>query len=122
MDTRKVAQQYRINKWVQVISECRRSGQSIRTWCAENNIKESSYYYWLRRIRKAACETLPTQGAEENQIVEVNIPTCEFSQEPFDRGPSPEIVLRIDSIVMEIHKNAAPALIKDTLRALNNVR
>lgn len=32
MDIREVAQQYRLNQWIQRIRECRRSGQKIADW------------------------------------------------------------------------------------------
>ena len=41
--------------WLTVINECRRSGLSDRVWCTENDIKHSTFYYHVRRLRKEAC-------------------------------------------------------------------
>ncbi|WP_420840575.1 IS66 family insertion sequence element accessory protein TnpA [Brevibacillus parabrevis] len=56
--------------------QCRSSGQTVAVWCAENNIKPASYYYWLRRIRKAACEAL----------VNCNLKMLSFTMHLYNRG------------------------------------
>ncbi len=122
MDTSKVAQQYRLNQWTQRIREHRSSGQTVADWCAEHNIKESSYFYWLKRIRLAACEALPTLKAEGNQIVPVNIPVHAAGSGRGNEEASAAVVVRFNAVALEIHNNASPALIERTLRALQNVR
>ena len=54
----------RINEWRQLIHERQQSGESVRAWCQQNGIRESSYYSWLRIIREEAlCETENRSGA-----------------------------------------------------------
>ena len=54
----------RIIEWRQLIHERQQSGQSVRTWCLQNGIRENSYYYWLRIIREEAlCEAENKSGA-----------------------------------------------------------
>jgi len=48
--------QYRLEEWQAIIKGQRASGESIRTYCQNNGIKEASYYYWLKKIRKTAME------------------------------------------------------------------
>ena len=48
--------QYRLEEWQAIIKGQRASGESIRTYCQNNGIKEASYYYWLKKIRRAAME------------------------------------------------------------------
>ncbi|RYD06035.1 hypothetical protein N752_05780 [Desulforamulus aquiferis] len=59
MNTREVTNQYQLNKWIDLVRECRSSGQTVSAWCADNNISPASYYYWLKRVRTAAYEALP---------------------------------------------------------------
>ena len=59
MDTQEVKRKYRLNQWIEIVRQCRSSGQTVSAWCAENNINLKQYYYWLRRVRTAACELLP---------------------------------------------------------------
>ena len=49
MDTREAAVACCLNKWTEIIRECHNSGQTVRAWCAEHDIKESAYFYWLNK-------------------------------------------------------------------------
>ncbi|AGA68244.1 hypothetical protein Desdi_2880 [Desulfitobacterium dichloroeliminans LMG P-21439] len=121
MDTQKVTQNYRLKKWTRLISECRSSGQTVSAWCAEHNIHPSSYFYWLRRVRTAACEALPALQNENNSIVPVSFSLPQVSS-PATDSLSPAIVVRLDSASLEIHNTASLNLIENTLRALQHVR
>lgn len=58
MDTQKIATEYRLSQWTHVIREQQNSGQNIKDFCEANGIKPSKYFYWQRKLRKAACEGL----------------------------------------------------------------
>lgn len=124
MDTQKVTQNYRLNKWAQIISECRSSGKTVSEWCDENNINKSSYFYWLRKVRAAACESLPALQAENNSFVPISFPLSQVKEEelPLVDSQQPSIVVRMDSVSLEIHNTASQNLIENTLRALYHVR
>ena len=94
MDTREVASQYRLSQWTEIVRQCRSSGQTVAVWCAENNINTTSYYYWLRRIRKAACEALPSLSGN-NLIVPVNIPVDTVETDSPDQESSSDIVCEL---------------------------
>lgn len=110
-----------MSQWVETIRECRSSGQTVKAWCAEHDINTKSYYYWLKRIRDAACEALPALG-ENSSIVPVNIPANAAGSGPATQSSSSQIVLRYGSVVLELRNNASATLIENTLRALHNVR
>ena len=50
---------FRKEQWKQFILERQASGLTIDKWCQEHGFKRSAYFYWLRRIRKEACQSLP---------------------------------------------------------------
>lgn len=58
MDTRKVAAEYRLSQWMRVIKEQQCSGQNIKDFCLEKGISKNAYFYWQRKLRKAACAEL----------------------------------------------------------------
>ncbi|MGO5115116.1 IS66 family insertion sequence element accessory protein TnpA [Candidatus Avoscillospira sp. LCP25S3_F1] len=37
-------------QWIQIVSECRDSGMSIRQWCQEHSVNISPYYKWQRKV------------------------------------------------------------------------
>ena len=36
------------------------SGLKVKDWCMQNNISKDTYYYWLKKLREAACDTIET--------------------------------------------------------------
>jgi len=75
MNTRDVAVEYRYTKWAQVIQNRNESGQSIRAYCQSEGIQENAYYYWLKRLRKKACEEM----AKSNDVG-ISIPPPRFME------------------------------------------
>ena len=45
-----IAQQVRIRQWAEQIRACqnRPAGMDVDTWCVQNNLTKSNYYYRLR--------------------------------------------------------------------------
>lgn len=64
MDIQKVTAEYRLSKWMQVIQEQQCSGQNIKDFCQEHGISRHAYFYWQRKLRKAACMELSKQKEE----------------------------------------------------------
>jgi putative transposase len=65
MNTKKVANEYRLTKWTQIIQERHHSGQTISDFCQEAGISKNTYFYWQRKVRKVACtELLRTQESK----------------------------------------------------------
>lgn len=61
MDTNQITKDYRINEWTTRIRDCSASELSVIRWREDNGVAEGSYYYWLKRVRVAACEALPVK-------------------------------------------------------------
>ena len=66
-ETALVAHQYRLNQWAQEVRDCnnRPENQSVTSWCRENNLKPSNFYYHLNQVRKACLDLIP---ANEEQV------------------------------------------------------
>jgi transposase-like protein len=122
LSIREVTNQYRLNKWTEIVRERINSGKTVAEWCADHDIDPKRYYYWLRRVRAAACEALPSLGTGNNPIVPVNIPAPITGTTPMDQESSSDITIHLGAVTLEIRNNASAALIENTLRALQNVR
>ena len=60
VNTREIAQEYRLSHWSEIMRERQDSGMSIRGYCKSIGLHENVYYYWQRRLREAASnESLP---------------------------------------------------------------
>jgi len=126
LDTKEVKRQYRLNQWIEIIRQCRGSGQTVAAWCTENNINPKRYYYWLRLVRMAACEALPIRASEqESSIVPVTLTASLLKANPVPpptAGSPAPLLLRLGSAIVELRNDASPELITHTLKALADVR
>jgi transposase-like protein len=63
-DTRKIAAEYRLSHWAQIIRRQKESGESIKEFCEASGFHQNSFFYWQRKLRDAVCsELLPTKQA-----------------------------------------------------------
>ena len=68
MNTRGIAVEYRLSHWTQIIKERDESGLSIKEYCASSGIREYNYYYWLKKLREAACGELAKTQADSTNL------------------------------------------------------
>jgi len=113
MDTRKIDNEIKMQQWMEIIRECRSSGQPVRSWCREHDVNEKRYYYWLKKV------TLPNMSESSHQIVPLKIE--ELKPETIVSSQSAAIVIRLNSAVVEIQNGATNSVIENTLRAIKNL-
>ena len=58
MNTRGLAEEYRLSHWAGIMQERKESGLSIREFCKGAGFHENNYFYWQRKLREATCEEL----------------------------------------------------------------
>lgn len=58
MTVQETKKQYQITQWTQMIKEYHQSGLSVSAWCKEQGLRPQTYYYRLRKVREAACQTI----------------------------------------------------------------
>lgn len=68
MDTQKVATEYRMSQWAQVIQERQNSGQSVKDFCEANGLNRNTYFYWQRKLRETACTVLSTSKESKGVV------------------------------------------------------
>ena len=54
-------------EWLQLITDCRRSGFSDKEWCLQQEIPISSFYNAVTRLRKKAC-SIPVRERETQRL------------------------------------------------------
>ena len=121
MDTRKIDNEIKMNQWMDIIRECRSSGQPVRSWCNEHDINEKRYYYWLRKIRIASCNTLPDNLEGSHVIVPLKVEDLKQEREAIVSPYNAAIVIRFNSTVVEIQNGATNSVIENTLQAVKNL-
>ena len=106
----------RMNEWRRLIHERQESGQSVRAWCRQNGIRESSYYSWLRIIREEAlCETENRSGAlvrvEPEKLAVETVSPQSFSG---------EIVIRANGVEAEFPSDMDIGILAAFVKALGH--
>lgn len=123
MTTREITHQYRLSQWTEIIRECRSSGQTVKNWCEEHNVSDKSYYYWLKKVREAACKSLPQTGGDSQIMVPVNtVPQSSANTQIAANELSYDIRIHFGSCTIDISNTASSSTIENTLKVLKNVR
>ena len=102
-----INQQNKLALWAGRISECRNSGQNVKTWCRENGVCEQTYYKWQKRLFEMA------QAQQEVQFAEVT------PVQPVRSG-NVAITVRISGAEADIHSGADTATVETVLRILKS--
>ena len=68
MDTQKVASEYRLSQWAQVIQAQLDSGQKIKDFCQSTGISKNKYFYWQKKLRSEACIELAKTEESRNIV------------------------------------------------------
>ena len=110
-----VKTKFRMEQWIQLIQDQQVSGLSIKAWCQRTQIKETSYYYWLKRIRQQACsqKMATTQLELDGPVTFAKLP---INLEKTNRGPA--VVINLPTASIEVMDGAAPETIEAVLLAM----
>lgn len=68
MNTRKIASEYRLAYWTQIMRRKRESGLNVKAFCESEGFHENKYYYWQRKLREATCEQMAEMQSEQVQV------------------------------------------------------
>ena len=106
-DLQSLNSQNKLALWAGRISECRSSGQNVKTWCRENGVCEQTYYKWQRRLFEMA------QAQQEVQFAEIT-PTQSV------RFGNISVTVRIGGVEAAIHSGADAATVETVLQILKS--
>ena len=73
MNTREIAEEYRLSHWAGIMRERQESGLSIKAFCEVSGFPQNNYFYWQRKLREAACQHL-LPSTEQGQTAQVIAP------------------------------------------------
>ena len=116
MNMKKISHEMNLQKWTQIVEECRNSGKTAIKWCSENDINIKTYYYWQRKVLKAVCNEL----AITNNSIEKTPAFTEVIL-PDTRTPEVAITLNLNNISLQIHNGANESVISQTLKVLRSL-
>jgi hypothetical protein len=93
MNTREIAEEYRLSHWAGIMQERKESGLSVRAFCKNAGFHENNYFYWQRKLREATCEELTRIQDKPNMMppgfMEVRLSAHKPQSSIIHEGPSP---------------------------------
>ena len=111
---------------LKLINECRSSGMTDIDWCREHGIGVSTFYYWVKQLRKESARIPePAYGHSEHprprqDVVPIDIVPEQFpvqySHPSADKSHTLEIVL--GSATIRVSNTTDPELLSRTLQIL----
>lgn len=120
MNTMIVKNQLNLAQGQHMIKACQDSGMTAAAWCAENGITRWKYFYWLKKVREAACEKMIVGGSQLPAGLQDTMVFAELKQ-PACRKQDAAITLKMDDVELEIHNGADFDVITHTLQALKSI-
>jgi len=118
MNTREIAEEYRLGHWAQVMQDRANSGQSIAAYCTQRGIGRHSYFYWQKKLRETAAQQMGVVQPEQSQaLVPSGWAAVRLAEEsaPEQAGG---LTLRVGGAEIEVRQGFDEALLASVCRAL----
>lgn len=96
-------------QWYQTITTAKQSGQSIKSWCAENGVPLSSFYSWQRKMRSAL---LRQESVQFEELSPSSPKTAAI--------PPTQITLHIRDVTVELPADLPTDQISEIIRGIRN--
>ena len=122
MTVKEVTHAYHLQRWAELINDCKSSGKSIASWCSEQGVNTKTYYYWQRRVReKALGQMTACQVQSVKSVPVVGSPAFAEYKLPAQTASSAAVTLHLSFGKLEIHNGAEAGVIENTLMALKSL-
>ena len=99
----------------QAVFDCRHSGMTVKQWCAEHQIHETTYYRWQKEVwdhnTQALIPESPDNGSEI-RFAQLQIPGR------IETTAEADVVLHAAGLTVEIRNSANSILVDQILRAV----
>ena len=118
MNTKKVAAEYRMSQWAQVIQARLNSGQNITDYCQAAGINRNSFFYWQRKLREATCTELAKMDEPKNII-----PSGWMQLKPAEAQivKEEELIIEINGVHITVNAGTDPELLRKICRTLRSL-
>ena len=115
----KITHEMRLIQWASIVSSCRNSGMSIRSWCIENNVSEKQFHYWQRLVRGEVLENLKKTEIENKQtFVQLPAPADSIGSSSFKA----DIIIHTGNSTLELSSSVSEELLSKVLKVLSNAK
>jgi len=107
---------FRQEQWKKLINDCQNSSLKVDEWCKENNVTRHAYYYWLRKIRKKACDSILPAIPKQNPSV--SFAKVELKEHQPDKAA---VIIHLPYATLEVWEGSSQQTVEAVLLALKNI-
>ncbi len=125
----------KIAEWTKLIQAANESSMSRKEWCKANDISLSAFYYWQKKVRHLALETMTDRGTanplqEKPDLFEISLQTIEAINEDTAVCPSDPhavgrntglITIRSGRFEIDVNDSFSPKTLKSILEIIKYV-
>jgi hypothetical protein len=113
---------YNIHLWISHIKECRASGLTVPEWCSQNGIGVKNYYYWMRKVKREAIDSIPHADVSLLPVIKTETPVfSKISVPPVVTSSDAAVTIHINGITVDIRDGTSDATIKSALQAIRSL-
>ena len=94
--------------WQKRVAAFKESGQSVLSWCKDNDVKAHQLRYWLRKEKQN----------QENPSTEI----CSWLPLDLQGSNSSSLTIYIDQVSVEVKPDFDPQLLLDVVTTLKNAK
>jgi putative transposase len=116
----KITHEMRLMQWTSIVRECRGSGMAVKAWCLENNVNEKKFYYWQRRIREEAFDSLK-KAESTKQTNFVQLPLLADSSRNTSSFKA-DMIVRVGNNVLELSNTVSEELLSKVLKVISDAK
>jgi hypothetical protein len=119
IEVHKIAAQFRLSEWAEMVKEKMTSGQSVKTFCESLGISENTYYIRQRKVRIAAC-TAHEEKQRKNEMSSVPSGWA-VAEIVSTTGENGSLVVEINGCKIEVTQSTDADLLAKTCRVLKSL-
>lgn len=116
----KITHEMRLMQWTPIIRECHNSSMTIKAWCLENNVNEKQFYYWQRRVREEAYNSLEkTESKRQSKFIQLTAPADSSRK---TSSFIPDMIIHVGSNILELSNTVSEELLSKVLKVISDVK
>ena len=115
MKAKELTTNYQMQRWMDIIRDCKASNLTVAQYCELNGLSRPSYYYWFAKIREAALEA--QQAVDEPRFVELSAPETETTVVT----QSTTATIKVGAASIEISESISDEMLLRILKVVSHV-
>lgn len=108
---------FRQEQWEKLIADCQNSGLKVDEWCEKKQVSRHAYYYWLRKIRKKACDSILPSIPKQSTSVDF----AKVEVKPRQTEALASVIIHLPYATLEVPEGTSQKTIETVVLVLKTI-